>query len=120
MNSQSTPQMDTVLGTDQEGDDDGGPLSQADFELVASTGIEWITDAYNNDYAVYLLKHAEECDPNWSVLDPFHRGLTAHPWDVEDRIAQTQKHRAAEGKPLFKANTEDPHYFENSFYGLPD
>lgn len=70
--------------------------------------------------ATYLLKHADECDPNWSVLDPFRRGLTAHPWDVEDRIAKMQKRRAAEGKPLLKANPDDPCYLENSFYGFSD
>ena len=103
-----------MLNTDEKADG-RVPLSQADFELVTSTGIEWITLAYNNDYAEYLHMHAEECNPNWSVLDPFHRGLMAHPWDVEDQIAQTQKQRAAEGKPLLKANIEDLNYFQNSF-----
>ena len=87
-------------------------LSSDDFALVDGVGLNWITAAYHNDYATYLLKHKQEYDPNLRVLDPFHRGLLAHPWEVEEWIADAQKRRRKEGKPLLKANSLDAFYFQ--------
>ena len=91
---------------------DGDMLSSDDFALVDGVGLNWITAAYNHDYATYLMRHTQEYDPNWKVLDPFHRGLFAHPWDVEVWIADAQKRRQKEDKPLLKANSLDAFYFQ--------
>ena len=97
-------------------DDCRRSLSKADFELLDSVGLSWVTSAYNNDYAVYLREHAKDVKDDWFVMDPFHRGLTVHPYEMEYKIAKVQGKLKAAGMSLLKANDTDGNYFVDSFY----
>ena len=93
-------------------EEDIEPLSREDFDRMYNTGLSWVKGAYK-DYDDYLVKHApDKCDPDWGVLDPFHIGLMAHPWDVEDQLAAIQRERFERGLPLLKAKGDDASYLD--------